>query len=52
MAWPSTEIAMLGNIASLMPGTDLQWGGEDMTLANHPEAKQYVHFRYRDGWTL
>jgi hypothetical protein len=52
MAGPITEIAMLGNIASLMSGTELQWDGEDMTLANHPEANQHVHFPYRDGWTL
>ncbi len=49
---PLTEIAMLGNIASLMPGTELQWDGKHMTFPNHPIANQYLHCRYRDGWTL
>ncbi len=49
---PLTEIAMLGNIASLMPGTELQWDGEHMIFPNHPQANQYLHFRYREGWTL
>ena len=49
---PLTEVAMLGNIASLMPGTQLQWDGDHMTFPNHPHANQYLHCRYRDGWTL
>ena len=49
---PLTEISMLGNIATLMVGTELQWDAKRMTFPNHPEANQYLHFRYRDGWTL
>ena len=49
---PLTEIAMLGTIAQKMPGTELQWDAENMSFPNHPEASQYLHYRYRDGWTL
>ena len=49
---PLTEIAMLGNIAQQMPGTELQWDAENMMIPNHPEANQYLHYAYRDGWTL
>ncbi len=49
---PLTELATLGNIATLNVGTELQWDAERMTFPNHPEANQYLHFRYRDGWTL
>ena len=49
---PLTEIAMLGNIAQLIPGAELQWDAKNMTIPNHPEANQYLHYRYRDGWTL
>ena len=49
---PLTEIAMLGNIAQLMPGIELQWDAKNMMIPNHPEANQYLHYRYRDGWTL
>ena len=49
---PLTEIAMLGNIAQLMPNTELQWDAKHMTIPNHPKANQYLHYAYRDGWTL
>lgn len=49
---PLTEIAMLGNIAQLFPGEKLEWDAELMTIPNLPEANQFLHYRYRDGWTL
>ncbi len=49
---PLTEIAMLGNIAHHMLGTELQWDAKHMTFPNQPKANQYLHSRYRDGWTL
>ena len=49
---PLTELGILGNIATLMVGTELQWDAERMTFPNQPTANQYLHFRYRDGWTL
>ena len=49
---PLTEVALLGNIALRMPGTKLEWDAKHMTFPNQPEANQYIHTRYRDGWTL
>lgn len=49
---PLTEIAMLGNIAHHLPGTELQWDAKRMTFSNQPQANQFLHFRYRDGWSL
>ena len=49
---PLTEIGLLGNIAQRMLGTELEWDAKHMTFPNHPEANQYLHYGYRDGWTL
>ncbi len=47
-----TEIAAIGNLALKVPGVELQWDSEQMTFTNHPEANEYLHYEYRDGWTL
>ena len=49
---PLTEIALLGNIALLTLGTELQWDAKHMTFPNQPTANQYLHSQYRNGWTL
>ncbi|MEM7476329.1 MAG: Gfo/Idh/MocA family oxidoreductase [Planctomycetota bacterium] len=49
---PLTELAALGNIATLQRGTELQWDAERMNFPNHPEANQLLHDPYRDGWVL
>ncbi len=51
-AGPLSEIAVLGNIASHFPGTKLEWDAKCMTFPNQPQANQYLHFEYRDGWPL
>ncbi len=49
---PLTEIAMLGVIASKLPGTKLEWDGENMKFTNCPDANQYVNPPARKGWTV
>ncbi len=49
---PLSEIAVLGEIAQRMPGMELQWDSKHMMFTNHPEANQYLHYRYREGWSL
>ena len=49
---PLTEIAMLGDIALRMLGTKLVWDSEHMTFPRQPTANQYLHMRYREGWSL
>ena len=48
---PLTEVALLGNVAKRMD-VRLQWDGPSMSVANVPEASQYIRTAYRDGWTL
>jgi predicted dehydrogenase len=48
---PLTEIVLLGNIA-IRTGQKLDWDNENMKVTNVPEANNYLHYEYRDGWTL
>ena len=41
---PLTELAALGNIATMMPGITLQWDAERMMFPNQLDANQYLHF--------
>jgi hypothetical protein len=49
---PLTEIALLGGIAQRMMGTELEWDAKNMMFPNQPTANQYLHYPYREGWTL
>ncbi|OHB78414.1 MAG: hypothetical protein A2Z25_22875 [Planctomycetes bacterium RBG_16_55_9] len=46
-----TETPLLGNIA-MRAGKKLAWDGPNMKFTNDPSANQYLHRKYRDGWTL
>jgi predicted dehydrogenase len=48
---PLTEIVLLGNIA-IRTGEKLDWDSENMKITNVPEANNYLHYKYRDGWAL
>lgn len=48
---PFTEIVLLGNIA-IRAGKKLYWDGQKMEFTNEPEANQYIHTQYREGWSL
>jgi len=50
-AGPLTETILLGNLAIRM-GKKLNWDGPNMKVTNVPEANEYVHCPYREGWTL
>ncbi len=57
-AGPMTEVILLGNIAVRMSlktqekGLRLAYDGPNMRITNLPEANEYVHREYREGWTL
>ena len=57
-AGPMTEVILLGNIAVRMSlktqekGLRLAYDGPNMRITNLPEANEYVHRKYREGWTL
>ena len=42
---------LLSNIAICM-GKKLNWDGENMKITNVPGANDYLHYEYREGWTL
>ena len=55
---PLTEVVLLGNVALRMgkqlyeKGLKLYYDGPKMKVTNLPEANQYIHHAYREGWTL
>ena len=48
---PFTEVVLLGNIA-IRVGKKLYWDGQKMEFINEPDANQYIHSQYREGWSL
>ena len=44
-----TEIALSGVVAA-RTGKKLEWDGPGMKAKNAPEADQYIHAKYRQGW--
>ncbi len=57
-AGPLTETVLMGNIALRMElrenlsGLILQWDPDNFSFSNMPEANQFLHCRYRNGWSL
>ncbi|HET6569074.1 MAG TPA: gfo/Idh/MocA family oxidoreductase, partial [Rhodothermales bacterium] len=51
-AGPLTEAVLLGSVAIRYGGGKLFWDSPNMKITNAPEANQYLHYQYRDGWTL
>ncbi len=49
-----TEIMLLGVLAVATKGysTTLKYDGENMAFTNLPEADEFLHYEYRQGWTL
>jgi predicted dehydrogenase len=50
-AAPLTEIVLLGNL-SMRTGQKLSWDGPNMISPDVPEANQFIHIPYREGWHL
>ena len=52
------QVVLLGNlclrpmIKEKMTRMKLHWDGEAMKVTNLPEANQYLHREYREGWSL
>jgi predicted dehydrogenase len=51
---PLTELMLLGNIAvrTAKQNVNLQWDAQDMKFTNLPEANEFLHMTYREGWKL
>ena len=50
-AGPLTEMVLLGNIA-IKTRKKLLWDPKNMKITNVPEANAYLHYKYRNGWSL
>jgi predicted dehydrogenase len=48
---PFTEIVLLGNLA-LRLGKRIEWDSKHMRAKGLPEADQFIHGKYRKGWTV
>jgi hypothetical protein len=51
-AGPLTEAVLLGSVAIRSGGAELKWDSAAMKIPNHAEAEQYLHYDYRQGWSL
>jgi len=49
-----TEVMLLGNVAvgAKEYKTKLEWDEENMEFKNLPEANEFIHAEYRQGWSL
>ncbi len=50
-AGPLTETVLLGNVA-IRAQRKLEWDARNMKITNMPEANEFLHRPYRDGWSL
>ena len=51
-AGPLTEAVLLGTVSVRMGGRKLIWDSSNLKVTNVPEANEYLHYQYRDGWAL
>jgi predicted dehydrogenase len=51
-AGPLTETVQLGNVAARLPGQELHWDAEGLTITNVAEANALLTKQYRTGWEL
>lgn len=49
---PLTETVLMGNLAIRFPNKKLKWDGKNMRITNNDQANEFVHRKYRQGWTL
>lgn len=49
---PLTEIALLGVIATKLPGTKLEWDAPAAQFTNCSQANDFINPAYRAGWSL
>ena len=51
-AGPLTEAVLLGTVSVRMGGKRLNWDSKNFKVTNLPEANKYLHYEYRQEWTL
>jgi predicted dehydrogenase len=51
-AGPLTEAVLLGSLCVRVGGVKLQWDSAQLKITNHPEANAFMHYQYRQSWSL
>lgn len=51
-AGPLTEAVLLGSVCVRLGGQKLYWDSANMKVTNVPEANEFLHYKYRQGWEL
>ena len=49
---PLTEAVLLGSVCIRAGGENLSWDTENLKFKNNTKAGEFLHYRYRDNWTL
>ena len=49
---PLTEAVLLGSVAIRLGGEKLIWDSANLKIPNLPEAEAFLHYPYRQGWSL
>ena len=49
---PLTEAVQLGTACIHNGGDELIWDSENLKFTNDPDANRFVHYEYRQGWSL
>ena len=47
-----TETVLLGTVCVRRGGEQLSWDSANLKVTNDPDANQYLHYKYRQGWEL
>lgn len=51
-AGPLTEAVQLGNVATRLPGTLLEWDAPNLRFRNDTDAARLLTKKYREGWKI
>jgi len=51
-AGPLTEAVLLGSVCIHNGGEKLVWDSENLKISNDPDANKFLHYEYRQGWSL
>jgi predicted dehydrogenase len=47
-----TEAVLLGTVCVRRGGDKLHWDSANLKVTNDPDANQFLHYKYRQGWEL
>lgn len=51
-AAPFAEFLAVGSLSTRFPGETIEFHPASGKITNHPNAAEFLHYEYRDGWTI